>query len=346
MKGEDKAMNQEKDERFDSAAKCICDRIEKALDCLPGDVKRHAQEIRLRVNRPVCICCSEGTYFLSPEGKIHCRPVPGLLTAEPKDMEESFRNLCSYSIYSHENEIRNGYITLSGGHRAGICGTAVLQSESIGSVRNVSSINLRIAREITGAADRLLERLGNQLSEGLLLAGAPSSGKTTILRDLARQLACGMRGNLKKVAVIDERGEIAGTYMGIPQNDVGCCCDVLDGYPKAAGILIAVRTLSPEVILCDEIGSEEETRAVEQGLNTGVIFIASIHAGSVRDLMRRKQARRLLQAGAFGNVALLDATHGPGKIAGIYKAGDLLAETDGGAVADSGRNARRGYGIA
>jgi stage III sporulation protein AA len=261
-------------------------------------------------------------------------------------MEESFRNLCSYSVYSHENEIRNGYITLSGGHRAGICGTAVLQSDSVSSVRGISSINLRISREIRGAADELLDRIWDRLAGGLLLAGAPSSGKTTILRDLARQLSSGVRGNLKKVAVIDERGEIAGTYCGVPQNDLGCCCDVLDGYPKAEGILLAVRTLSPDIILCDEIGSEREVGAVEQGLNTGVILIASIHAGSIEELVRRKQAIKLLRTGAFATVAQLDASKGPGKIAGIYKAGDLLAETGGVSAADFCGNALGIYGIA
>lgn len=339
-------MIEERDERFDSASKCLCDRIEAELDRLPVDVKRHTQEIRLRVNKPVCICCAEGTYFLGSGGGLACRPVPASLVAEPKDMEESFRNLCSYSIYSHENEIRNGYITLSGGHRAGICGTAVLQSASIGSVRSISSINLRISREIPGAADELLDQLGNRLTGGLLLAGAPSTGKTTILRDIARQLSSGTRGDLKKVAVIDERGEIAGTYRGVPQNDLGCCCDVLDGYPKAEGILLAVRTLSPEVILCDEIGSESEVSAVEQGLNTGVILIASIHAGSVEGLMRRNQATKLLRTGAFGNVALLDAERGPGKISGIYKAGDLLAKAGGVSAADFCGNTLGIYGIA
>ncbi|QNK41262.1 stage III sporulation protein AA [Caproicibacter fermentans] len=339
-------MIEERDERFDTASKCICERISTALFNLPADVKKHTQEIRLRVNRPVCICCAEGTYFLGPGGRLACRVIPGLLVAERRDLEESFRNLCSYSIYSHENEIKNGYITLSGGHRAGICGTAVLQSAVIGSVREISSINLRISREIRGAADLLLDQLGNRLQEGLLLAGAPSSGKTTILRDLARQLSGGSRGNLKKVAVVDERGEIAGTYMGVPQNDLGCCCDVLDGYPKADGILLAVRTLSPEIIICDEIGSESEVTAVEQGLNTGATMIASIHAGSVQELMRRVQTQKLLRTGAFASVALLDAKHGPGKIAGIYKAGDLLAEAVGGASADYGGNSLGLYGIA
>jgi stage III sporulation protein AA len=346
MKGEDKSMMKEKDERFDTAAKCICERIYKSLANLPADVKKHTQEIRLRVNRPVCICCTEGVYFLEAGGGLTCRPVSGLLVAEPKDMEESFRNLCSYSIYSHENEIKNGYITLSGGHRAGICGTAVIQSSTICSVRSISSINLRISREIPGAANELLDQLGNRLHEGLLLAGAPSSGKTTILRDIARQMSSGLRGNLKKVAVIDERGEIAGTYMGIPQNDLGSCCDVLDGYPKAEGILIAVRTLSPEIVICDEIGSASEVNAVEEGLNTGVTMIASIHAGSIDEFTRRNQAQKLLKTGAFGNVAVLDVTSGPGKIAGIYKAGDLLAKACRGIAADDGGKSLGIYGIA
>lgn len=329
-------MVEEKDERFDTAAKWICERIHRALTNLPVDVKKHTQEIRLRMNQPVCIVCVEGTYFLGADGELTCRPASGLLVAEPKDMEESFRNLCGYSIYSHENEIKNGYITLSGGHRAGLCGTAVLQSSTICSVRNISSINLRISREIPGAADELLGRLGKSLNEGLLLAGAPASGKTTILRDIARQMSSGLRGNLKKVAVIDERGEIAGTYMGIPQNNLGCCCDVLDGYPKAEGILLAVRTLSPQIIICDEIGSASEVNAVEEGLNTGVTTIASIHAGSIDELIRRKQAQKLLRTGAFGNIAVLDATRGPGQIAGIYKAGDLLDKICGSPSADYG----------
>ena len=339
-------MDEERDERFDAAAGEICERIGRPLRALPADVKRRVQEIRLRVNRPVCICCPGGTYFLAESGRLSCRPDGGSLAADRRDLEESFRNLCSYSIYSHENEIRNGYITLSGGHRAGICGTAVLQAGAVGGVREISSINLRISREIRGAADALLDGLGDRLREGLLLAGAPASGKTTILRDLARQLSSGTRGDIRKVAVVDERGEIAGTYLGVPQNDLGLCCDVLDGYPKAEGILLAVRSLSPEVIVCDEIGSDAEVEAIEQGLNAGAALIASIHAGSAAELIRRRQAQVLLRTGAFASVALLDGSRGPGKIAEIYKAGDLLAETGGGAAAHFGGNARGIYGIA
>lgn len=191
-----------------------------------------------------------------------------------------------------------------------------------------------------------MDRLGNRLEGGLLIGGPPSSGKTTILRDLARQLSSGVRGNIRKVAVVDERGEIAGTYMGVPENDLGCCCDVLDGYPKAEGILLAVRTLSPDVVICDEIGSESEVDAVEQGLNTGVTMIASIHAGDAKELIRRKQAQKLLRTGAFETIAMLQKSYGPGGLSGIYKVGDLLAEAGGCIVSDSGRDAFGICGIA
>lgn len=332
--------------RFDSAAGALCGRIRKLVKNLPADIKSQTQELRLRVNRPVSVCCTGGIYFLSNSGRLLCRPGDDMLVAEKEDLEESFRTICSYSIYSHQNEIRNGYITLSGGHRVGISGTAVCRDNEITGMRDVSSINIRIAREIPGAADELFRVLKSSISSGLLLAGAPASGKTTILRDVARQLSSGICGNIKKVTVVDERGELAGTYMGVPQNDLGFCSDVLDGYPKAEGILQAIRSLSPDFILCDELGGNDEVKAVEQGLNAGVSIISSIHAGSMEDLLHRKQAIALLETGAFGSVAMLDGHERPGKVTGIYKAGDLLAEIYRRAPADSGGNTRGLYGVA
>ena len=339
-------MNESGEERFDSAAEGICENIRKHLWALPPEVKKQAQEIRLRVGRPVTVCCPGGIYFLREGGGIACLNGPDCVCAAKDDLEESFRILCGNSVYSHETEIRNGYVTLRGGHRAGICGTSVFQNGSVSGIRDISSINIRVAREVPGCADLLLNRLKNTLDGGLLLAGPPSSGKTTMLRDIARQLASGTRGNIRKVAVVDERGEIAGTYRGVPQNDVGLCCDVLDGCPKAEGILMAVRTLSPQYVVCDEIGSEDEVHAVEQSLNAGACVIASIHAGSTAELLRRRQAAALLETGAFAVAAMLRGSGKPGDIAEIYRAGDLLAEAGGSASAD-----RRGiscgiYGIA
>ena len=339
-------MNSSNDLRFDSASRALADRIKKCIKFLPADIKNQAQELRLRVNQPVSVCCTSGIYFLTQSGRLTCYPTGDMLIADKNDIDESFRNICSYSIYSHQNEIKSGYITLCGGHRVGISGTAVFREGTVTGMRDISSINIRIAREIPGAADEIFHVLKNNISSGLLLAGAPASGKTTILRDIARQISSGTFGDMKKVTVVDERGELAGTYMGVPQNDLGFCSDVLDGYPKAEGIMQAIRSMSPEFIICDELGGNDEISAVEQGLNAGVSMISSIHAGSIEELLKRKQAVTLLETGAFGNVAMLNGHDRPGTVTGIYKAGDLLAKINGSADPDRGGNACGIYGVA
>ena len=339
-------MDERNKDRFDEASEGTCERVRKILQALPRSIKQEAQEIRLRVGRPVSVCCPEGVRFVRKDGRVSDVPDSGCLVSDRDDLESSFRILCSYSVYSHENEIRNGFVTLRGGHRAGICGTAVYQNGAVSGLKDVSSINIRVAREIPGSADSLLERLKKNIDAGLLLAGPPSSGKTTLLRDIARQLSNGVSGTVRKVAVVDERGEIAGVCRGVPQNDVGLCCDVLDGYPKADGIMLAVRCLSPQIIICDEIGSEREAYAVEQSLNAGVGVIASIHAGSVGELLRKKQALSILATGAFASVAMLESSPLPGHIAGIYRTGDLIAETGGGGSAHFCGNPGGIHGIA
>ena len=186
-------------------------------------------------------------------------------------------------------------------------------------------MNIRVARQVYGAANELLSRIGQDISKGLLIAGPPSCGKTTLLRDLARQLATGAGGIPKKVAIIDERGELAGTYCGIPQNDLGLCSDILDHYPKGEGMIQAVRALSPQFIFCDELGGQEDLEAVQQGLHAGAAMISTIHAGNIDDLLRKKQGQTLLQSQAFGYVAMMDAV-ALGQIAEIHKAGDLLGQ--------------------
>ena len=245
-----------------------------------------------------------------PEG-----PRPLLLRLTGAQLAEILRALCEYSVHSYTEDIARGYVTLPGGHRAGVCGTAVTERGLVTAVRDISSINLRVAREIPGAAGELCARMySNGGLPGLLISGAPGSGKTTLLRDLARRLSDGNgpeghRGRAapcRRVAIIDERGELAGAREGTPCCAVGANTDVLTGYPKCEGILLAIRSLSPEIILCDELGGEPDAAALEAGFHTGVRFVATIHAGSAEEALARPVAQRLLSCGAFDYLVHLE----------------------------------------
>ncbi len=235
------------------------------------------------------------------------------MTASQRSLYDTFRRLCDYSVYSRQDEIRNGFITVRGGHRVGLCGTAACENGRITTLNDISSMNVRIARQVFGVSEELIGHL-YPLEGGILIAGVPSSGKTTLLRDLARSLSLGIGCHIMRTAVIDERGELSGTYAGTAYNDMGLS-DVLNGYPKGEGIMHAIRAMSPQVIICDELGTEEDCRAVAQGCHAGAAVIASIHAASYEELLCRRQARALLQTGAFATVVMLESSDHPCKIA-------------------------------
>ena len=334
------------DARFDSAAALLPAPIGGLLLSVPAAIKRKTQEIRLRTGKPLAIGCRKAVYFIGKNGRLLTVPGKEAYIADKDSVQACFQFLCEYSVYSHENEIRQGFLSLRGGHRAGVCGTAVYRDGHFSGVCDISSICLRISRQMTGCSEEILKEIGSELSRGLLLAGAPSSGKTTVLRDLARAISSGEAGEIQRIAIVDERGELAGTYAGMAENDLGYCCDVLNGYQKAEGILQAVRALSPDYILCDEIGGTEEAKSLLQCLHAGVSIIASIHAGSPEEFLHRQQALLLLRGGAFGHVAFLAGKQEPGTIDRIYKAGDLLAQIHGNAAADSSGGFGRAVGIA
>ena len=219
---------------------------------------------------------------------------------------EIFHNICNYSVYSRQYEINNGYITIKGGHRAGICGTAVTNGESIVNIKDISTINIRISREIKGCSKELLNFINPQ--KGILICGPPSSGKTTLIRDIARSISYQY-----KTSLIDERNEISATVNGVSQNNIGLC-DVYNNYKKSVAIEQAVRTMSPQVIVCDELGSCEDITAVKNGVNCGVSFIATVHCDCEKDLLLRENLKNLMKTYAFSKIVFLDTRENVGKI--------------------------------
>ena len=326
--------------RFEDAAATLCQSLRDALRGVPASAKQSAQEIRLRVGAPIALTCPGQTWFLGKNAQLHNLPQQGYIVSKA-DIADSVVTMCGHSVHTHQNEMKNGFISLMGGHRAGLCGSAVLTGGEISALRDITSINLRIAREVRGAATPLVERIFRQKLCGVLIAGPPSSGKTTILRDLARQLASGKAGRMLRVAVVDERCELGAVYEGVPQNSLGPSCDILSGYPKGQGILMAVRTMSPQVIVCDEIGARDEVDGILDGLNCGVKVVATAHADSLGELCRRGQIRRLLDNGAFDRIVMLEGGDVPGRIGDILEVGDLLEAPGDGAhrsmLLDDGR---------
>lgn len=291
-----------KTERFESVLYGIAPRIRKVLYELPATVKGNAEEIRLRAGLPVALTVGGETVFIRTSGQTSFIITHDLLKSEKTDIEESFRLLCKSSVYAHENELKNGFIMMDNGHRAGVCGTL----SAGGIMHNVTSVNIRIAREIIGAANDIVRGFDGG---GLLIAGPPGSGKTTVLRDLIRQLSGGICGRHYRVAVIDSRGEISGGIGGKACNDLGPDCDVLLTADKAAGIEMAVRTMFPHIVAFDEIGTKEELNRVSESFCAGVTVITTAHIGSVDDLMRRSVTAALIESGAVSKVALLPALH-------------------------------------
>jgi len=250
---------------------------------------RRLQEIRIRVDKPVVLLCEGSELFLNEEGEFQ-ETSKYAYCVDRMELEEILNHLCHYSMYAYEDELRQGFLTVSGGHRIGIAGQVVREGENvIRTIKNISYINIRIAHQIRGVADKVLPRLYDEGKlKNVLIISPPGCGKTTLLRDIIRQVSDGNAYGVGRcVGVVDERSEIAGSYQGQPQNDIGMRTDVLDGCPKTLGMMLLLRSTSPQVIAIDELGGEEDMKALHIAAFCGVGILATVHGESIEDVTER-----------------------------------------------------------
>ena len=272
------------------------------------------REIRLRTGRAMIVCMSGGESIATKDG------MPVIVWKE--DIKETLEYISNYSLYAYEEEIKKGFITMNGGNRVGLCGRVVYEAGSIKTIRNICAVNIRMAHQIRGCSDMIMDKLYESTGKDIyntLIVSAPCCGKTTLLRDIVRNISDGFMGHAgMTVGIADERSEIAACNMGVPQNDVGMRTDVLDGCMKSQGMMMLIRSMSPGVVAVDEIGSDDDVQAIRYAVNCGCRIIATVHATSMEELYHKIPLKPLLGEKVFGRIILLGNREHIGSITGIY----------------------------
>lgn len=298
---------------------------------LPGEVRSlisglessalsEMEEIRLRAGRPLSVGLGGCDMYVNRFGGLSVTPEKAYLVTE-NDLTRAVSAVTDNSLYALEEELRRGYITLPGGHRVGLAGRTVLDHGEIRMLTNISGCAFRVARQVHGVGRAVIGRIADQGGgpRSTLIISPPRCGKTTLLRDLTRLFSIGYRSPGRNVVVIDERSEIAGCYHGIPQLDVGPRTDVLDACPKSQGMIMAVRSLSPELIVTDELGRPEDIAAIEECINAGVKILATAHGASLEEVSGRPGMRSILSSSSFAAAVVLSRAKGPGTLERIIQ---------------------------
>lgn len=281
--------------------------VREEFERLPADILDNAEELRFRNGQPVMIASGGKEYFLEQQVN--------------KEMLDSVINrLLDYSYYAYETELAEGYLTIEGGHRVGICGKTVIERGQVKLIKNISSLNIRRCREIKGISDKCINHVIREdgTVNNTLIVSPPRCGKTTLLRDLVRNLS--ERGFT--VGVCDERSEIGGSCRGKIGFDLGSRTDVLDGCPKEQGIVMLLRSMAPQIIATDEIGKKSDVPAIETALCAGVKLLTTIHGHSLEDV-KNSEIGGLVKKGIFPCVIILSNSPVTGHIKEVIYTGDF-----------------------
>ena len=275
----------------------------------------HIQEIKLRIGKPLIIIY---------RGKERMwKDV--IVTKE--EIKETLEYISNYSLYAYEHELKQGFITIEGGHRVGMAGQVIMEEGKIKNLKYISSINLRISHEVKNCADKIFPYITyNKQMYHTLLISPPRCGKTTLLRDIIRQVSDGnMWVKGCTVGVVDERSELGGCYLGNPQNEMGVRTDILDRCPKAEGMIMLIRSMAPQVIAVDEIGAKEDVHAIEYAMHCGCKMLATAHGYSMEEIQRKPIFEKLVQERRFERYVILSNRYQIGGIEAVYgENGSLL----------------------
>ena len=305
-------------DKKDELVKIFSKDIREIIKRLQVDFE-HVQEIHLRVYAPLLIVYSNQEYYISAKGAL-CKRVEDSYLVTKEDLRDTMESMSHYSLYAFEEEMKQGFITIQGGHRIGIAGKTIVDGSGIKTMKFISFINVRLSHQVKGCAVPVLPYL-YQNGEILhtLIISPPRCGKTTLLRDIIRQVSDGTGSHEGiTVGVVDERSEIGACYQGVPQNELGIRTDILDCCPKAKGMMMLIRTMSPRLIAVDEIGSREDLEAMEYVMNCGCKLIATVHGSSIEDIKQKPVLRKLVQEKTFERYVILNNQGRIGNIEAVF----------------------------
>jgi stage III sporulation protein AA len=293
--------------------------LRELIQSLPRTILEGLEEIRVRQGRTLEVITSDQSWFVSETCQLSAHPKNSMVPSK-EDCRKLLNLISNHSLYAMEEELRRGYVTVEGGHRIGLAGKVVVENEKVKHIREVTGFNIRIARQVIGVGEKLLPYVirGEEV-ENLLLISPPQCGKTTLIRDLARLASTGGETfRSHKVGIVDERSEIAGCVDGVPQHDIGPRTDVLDACPKAEGMMMMIRSMSPEILVIDELGRAEDSVAVHEAICSGVRLFTTAHGSSLEEIRNRPILSDLLKEGVFTRIVVLSRRAGPGTVEAIY----------------------------